>query len=218
LFTCTLVKRFFMTPETAKTPTTPAEITSGVNRKEWESLQLVWKMNAPLVNKLISQCLGQTPFNQDLAMDVFEVLITTDDHLPSLNDITRFLNNVTKNKCLDHRRKMAIQESHEGRVIYHMRSMENDDIEIAEATAYNQMLIRDKIAQIPGQPGKVCHMHWIQKLSKEEIALQLGIEVKTVENNLSSGITFLKINRQQPHRNFSYPLIIFLIIYLYEKI
>lgn len=213
-----------MTPTTPTIPTipeappTPPQIAGGVNRKEWESLQIAWKMNAPLVNKLISQFLGQTPFNRDLAMDVFEVLITTDDHLPSLNDITRFLNNVTKNKCLEHRRKMTIQETHEGRVIYHMRSMENDDIEIAESTAYNQMLIRDRIAQIPGQPGKVCHMHWIQNLSKEEIALQLGIEVKTVENNLSSGMAFLKINRQQPHRNFSYPIIIFLLIYLYEKI
>ena len=207
-----------MNPETPNAPPTGVVITGGVNRKEWEFLQLAWKMNAPLVNKLISQILGQTPFNQDLAMDVFEVLINTDDHLPSLNDITRFLNNVTKNKCLEYRKKMTIQETHEGRVIYHMRSMENDDIEIAEAAAYNQMLIRDKIARIPGQPGKVCHMHWIQKLSKEEIALQLGIEVKTVDNNLSSGITFLKINRQQPRRNFSYPLIIFLIIYLYEKI
>jgi RNA polymerase sigma factor (sigma-70 family) len=207
-----------MNPETPKTPPTAVVITGGVNRKEWEFLQIAWKMNAPLVNKLISQTLGQTPFNQDLAMDVFEVLINTDDHLPSQNDITRFLNNVTINICRDHRKKMTTQETHEGRVIYHMRSMENDDIEIAEATAYNQMLIRDKIAQIPGQPGKVCHMHWIQKLSKEEIALQLGIEVKTVENNLSAGIAFLKITRQQPHRNFSYPIIIFLLIYLYEKI
>jgi len=199
-------------------PKTPTEITGGVNRKEWDALEIAWKMNSPLVNKLISQFLGQTPFNQDLANDVFDVLVTTKDHLLSLNDISRFLNEVTKNVCRDHRKKMATREAHEGRVIYHFRSMENDDFEIAEATAYNQMLIRNKIAQIPGKCGKVCHMHWIQKLSKEEIALQLGIEVKTVENNLSSGITFLKINRQQPHRNFSYPLIIFLIIYLYEKI
>ena len=199
-------------------PPTPTQITGGVNRKEIEFLEIAWKENATLVNKLISQFLGQTPFNQDLAMDVFEVLLTTEDHLTSQDDIKRFLNTTTINICRDQRKKITTQETHEGRLIYHMRSMENDDIEIAEATAYNQMLIRNKIAQIPGQPGKVCHMHWIQKLSKEEIALEMGISGKTVDNHLSDGMKFLKMMRKEPHRNFSYPLIIFLLIYLYEKI
>ena len=152
-------------------PKTPHQITGGVNRKEWEALEIIWKENAPLVNKLISQFLGQTPFNQDLAMDVFEVLMTTEDHLTSQDDIKRFLNTTTINICQGHRKKMATRENHEGRLIHHIRSMENDDIEIAEATAYNQMLIRQKIARIPGKAGKVCHMHWIQKISREEIAL-----------------------------------------------
>jgi RNA polymerase sigma factor (sigma-70 family) len=200
------------------TPKTPYEITGGVNRKEGEALAIAWKMNAPLVNKLISQFLGQTPFNEDLASDVLEVLVTTEDHLLSLNDIKRFLGKTTINICLDQRKKMTTQETHEGRLIYHIRSMEKDDIEIAEATAYQQMLIRQKIAQIPGKSGKVCHMHWIQKLSKEEIALKMGMSGKTVDNHLSAGMTFLKMMKKEPHRNFAYPFIIFLLIYLYEKI
>lgn len=200
------------------TPKSPIEITGGVNRKEWDALEIIWKENAALVNKLISQFLGQTPFNQDLAKDVFEVLVTTEDHLTSQDDIRRFLNTTTINICRDHRKKMSTREAHEGRVIYHFRSMENDDIEIAEATAYNQRMIRLKIARIPGKCGKVCHMHWLQKISREEIALQLNISEKTVDNNLSDGMKFLKMMRKEPHRNFAYPLIIFLLIYLYEKI
>ena len=149
---------------------------------------------------------------------MFEVLLTTEDHLTSQDDIRRFLNTTTINICRDHRKKMTTREAHEGRVIYHFRSMENDDIEIAEATAYNQRLIRNKIAQIPGKCGKVCHMHWIQKISREEIAVQMNMSEKTVDNHLSDGITFLKMMRKEPHRNFAYPLIIFLLMYLYEKI
>jgi RNA polymerase sigma factor (sigma-70 family) len=200
------------------TPKSPIEITGGVNRKEWDALEIIWKENAALVNKLISQFLGQTPFNQDLAKDVFEVLLTTEDHLTSQDDIRRFLNTTTINICRDHRKKMTTREAHEGRVVYHFRSMENDDIEIAEATAYNQRLIRNKIARIPGKCGKVCHMHWIQKISREEIALQMNMTEKTVDNHLSDGIKFLKMMRKEPHRNFAYPLIIFLLMYLYEKI
>jgi RNA polymerase sigma factor (sigma-70 family) len=207
-----------MTPTAPTAPPTPVQITGGVNRKEWDALVIAWKMNAPLVDKLISQFLGQTPFNQDLASDVFEVLINTEDHLPSQDDISRFLNNTTLNICQNHRKKMMTREAHEGRVIYHFRSMENDDIEIAEALAHQQLLIREKIAQIPGQCGKVCHMRWIQKLSKEQIALELGILEKTVENNLSAGLTFLKITRKEAMRNFAYPMVIFLLIYLYEKL
>jgi RNA polymerase sigma factor (sigma-70 family) len=213
-----------MTPTTPTTPTTPeasptpVQITGGVNRKEGEFLEIAWKKNAPLVNKLISQFFGQTPFNEDLAMDVCEVLLTTKDHLPSQDDIKRFLDKTTLNICRSHRKKMMTREAHEGRVIYHFRSMENDDIEIAEATAHNQLLIRDKIAQIPGKCGKVCHMFWIQKISKEEIALQMGMSEDTVRNHISAGMKFLKMLKKEPRRNFAYPFIIFLLIYLYEKI
>jgi len=199
-------------------PKTPHQITGGVNRKEWEALEIIWKENAPLVNKLISQFLGQTPFNQDLAMDVFEVLVTTEDHLTSQDDIKRFLNTTTINICQGHRKKMTTRETHEGRLIHHIRSIENDDIEIAEATAYNQMLIRQKIARIPGKAGKVCHMHWIQKISREEIALQMNMSVKTVENHLSTGMTLLRMMKNDPGHSLAYLFIIFILIYLYGKI
>jgi len=199
-------------------PKTPTEITGGVNRKEWDCLELAWKMNAPLVNKLISQFLGQTPFNQDLADDVFEILVKTEVHLLGLDHIRRFLDTTTINVCRDYRKKMITRETHEGRLIHHIRSMENDDIEIAEATAYNQLLIRQKIARIPGKAGKVCHMHWIQKLSKEEIALQMNMSGKTVDNHLSTGMTLLKMMKNEPGGNLAYLLIILLLIYLYEKI
>jgi DNA-directed RNA polymerase specialized sigma24 family protein len=136
----------------------------------------------------------------------------------SLDGITRFLNQVTVKICLDQRKKMNVREAHEDRLKYHIRSMEKDDIEIAEATAHQQMLIRQKIARIPGKCGKVCHMRWIQKMSEEDIAITMGMSGKTVENHLSAGITFLKITRKQPSRNFAYPLIIFILIYIYEKI
>ena len=199
-------------------PKTPYEITGGVNRKEGWALEMAWKMNEPLVNKLISRFLGQTPFNQDLAADALEILVNTDDHLPSLDDISRFLNRVTINICRDHRKKMNTQEDHEGRVVYHFRSMENDDIEIAEATAYQQMLIRQKIARIPGKCGRVCYMHWIKKKSKSEIAQLMDMSENTVLNHLSDGRKFLKLNRQEIRRRYAYPVIILFLIYLYETL
>ena len=197
-------------------PKTPQEIVGGVNRKEGWAIELVWKYNEVLVNKLISRFLGQTPFNQDLARDVLEILVTTKDHLPSLDHIRRFLNQTTINLCQDHRKKMNRHENHEGRLIYHYRSMEEDDIEIAEATAYQQMQIRKKIAKIPGKSGLVFHLQYIEKLSESEIALQLNISEKTVLNHLSAAYTFLRMDRKETQRRYAYPLIILLLIYLYE--
>jgi RNA polymerase sigma-70 factor (ECF subfamily) len=95
--------------------------------------------------------------------------------------------------------------------------MEEDDIEIAEATAYQQMLIRQKIAKIPGKSGRVFYMQFIEKLSESEIALQLNISEKTVMNHLSAANTFLRLDREETRRRYAYPLIILLLIYLYES-
>ena len=198
-------------------PKTPYEIVGGVNRKEGWAIDIAWKINEPLVNKLISRFLGQTPFNQDLAADALEILVKTKDHLPSLDHIRRFLNQVTINICRDQRKKMNTRENHEGSLIYHFRSMENDDIEIAEATAHQQMLIRLKIAQIPGKSGQVFYLQHIEKLSEPEIAQRLGISQKTVMNHLSAANKFLRIDRQDTRRRYAYPLIILLLIYLYES-
>jgi RNA polymerase sigma factor (sigma-70 family) len=200
------------------TPKTPHEIVGGVNRKEGWAIDMVWKINEALVNKLISSFLGHTAFNQDLARDVLEILVTTKDHLPSLDHIRRFLNQVTINICRDQRKKMNTRENHEGSLIYHFRTMEEDDIEIAEATAYQQMLIRRKIAKIPGKSGRVFHLQFIEKLSESEIALQLNISEKTVSNHLSAAYTFLRMDRKETQRRYAYPLIILLIIYLYETL
>jgi DNA-directed RNA polymerase specialized sigma24 family protein len=198
------------------TPKTPYEIAGGVNRKEGWALEIAWKMNAPMVNKLISRIIGQTAFNQDLAADVLEILVATEDHLPGLDHITRFLNNVTINVCRDQLKKMDTQENHEDRLIYHLRAMENDDLEIAEADAYKDLLIRQKIARIPGKSGQVFYKYWIEKMTEPEIARQMDMSEKTVMNHLSAGHSFLKMSRQETRRRYAYPLIILLLIYLYE--
>ncbi len=50
-------------------------IVGGFNRKEDWAITLIWKSNDALVNKLVARFLGQTPFNQDLVADVFDILL-----------------------------------------------------------------------------------------------------------------------------------------------
>ena len=195
----------------------PHKIVGGLNRKEDWAIEYIWKSNEALVNKLISQFLGQTPFNQDLAADVLEILLNQNKHFKSLNEVTRFLNGTTINICRDEQKKRKTEENHQGRLVYHMRSMEEDDIEIAEAAAHQQMLIRMQIARIPGKSGQVFYLQYIEKLSEPEIAQRLGIAKKTVINHLSAANKFLRMDRQDTRRRFAYSLIILLLIYLYER-
>ena len=196
----------------------PHTIVGGFNRKEDWAITLIWKSNDALVNKLVSRLMGQTPFNQDLVADVFDILLHHPGHFKSLNDISRFLNNTAINVCRGELKKRQMQEKHEGRLMYHYHSMEEDDIEIAEAMAHQQMLLRLRIARIPGKSGQVFHMQFIQQLSDTEIAQQLGIAEKTVSNHLSAAIKFLKMDAGINRRRYAYPLIILLLIYLYENL
>lgn len=190
-------------------------IVGGFSRREDWAITLIWKSNDVLVNKLVRKFLGQTPFNQDLVADVFEILLNYKGHFKSLNDITRFLNNVTINKCRELQKKKQSREENEEALIYHFHSMEEDDIEIAEAAAHQQMLIRRQIAKIPGKSGQVFYMQYIQELSETEIAERLNISEKTVSNHLSAAYKFLRIQREDSRR-YAFPVIVHFLIYLHE--
>ena len=196
----------------------PYDIAGGFRRKEDWAIAEIWKSNEAMVNKLISRFLGQTPFNQDLAADVLVALLTYKGVLFSLDDIRRFLNQATINRCKDQQKKKETQESNQDRLIYHYRSMEQDDIEIAEAMAHQQMLIRRQIAKIPGKSGQVFYMYYIRKLSISEIASQLGITEKTISNHMSAASKFLKMDRESNGRSYAYPLLLVILIYLYENL
>jgi RNA polymerase sigma-70 factor (ECF subfamily) len=193
-------------------------IVGGFNRREDWAIAQIWKSNDALVNKLVGRLLGNTPFNQDLVADVFVILLNHPGHFKSLNAINRFLNNTAINVCRNELKKREVQVKHEGRLIYHYHSQEEDDIEIAEAMAYQQMLIRLQIARIPGKSGQVFHMQFIQKLSEAEIAQRLGISEKTVSNHLSAAFKFLKMDGRVNRRRYAYPFLLFLLIYLYETL
>ncbi|MDP4129237.1 MAG: sigma-70 family RNA polymerase sigma factor [Bacteroidota bacterium] len=195
----------------------PHMIVGGFNRREDWAITLIWKYNDVFVSKLVSRFLGQTPFNQDTVADIFGILNEHTGHFKSLNDITRFLNSTTINICRDELKKRQTQEKHEAGLIYHYRSMEEDDIEIAEAVARQQMLVRLQIARIPGKSGQIFRMQFVQYLTHTEIAQRLGISEKTVRNHLSAAVRFLKMGFADGRRRYAYALVILLLIYLYEN-
>jgi RNA polymerase sigma-70 factor (ECF subfamily) len=195
----------------------PYHITASFRRKEAWAIELVWKSNEVMVNKLIKQLIGRTAFNQDLAANVMEALLNYKGPLLSMDGIRRFLDQVTRNKCLDFRKKNQTRDEHEDSLIYHYRSMETDEIEIAEAIAHQQMLIQEQIARIPGKGGEVFHLFYIRKLSKSEIAQTMGISEKTVSNHMSDALKFLKMNVQEGRGSYAYPIFLILLMYVYES-
>ena len=128
------------------------------------------------------------------------------------NDIIRispgaYLYKAVYNASLDYLRHKKVRQRYED------ESLINDTINDADETAGKELQkrIQDSIAQLPDQCGRIFRMNRFENLKYREIAAELNIAEKTVENQMGKALKMLKKSLKE------YLPLLLTIIYLYHE-
>ena len=129
---------------------------------------------------------------EDAVQDVFVKMWQKKDTLEDLEHLKSYLFRATKNKCIEYLRKLKLDQKlseESARQLEVSSSINTDD----EADKY---LLKEKlfnsIRQLPPKCRDVFTMSKINGLTYNEIAEELGISSKTVENQMGRALRLLR--------------------------
>ncbi|MDL2255352.1 RNA polymerase sigma-70 factor [Parabacteroides sp. OttesenSCG-928-K15] len=129
---------------------------------------------------------------EDIIQDVFLELHNSYDSLSSRVNMVAYLFTTIKNRCIDHlRRKITEQESmkriHEESLL--SLRMKFDSLEVLDNNLFSESevgtIIEKALESLPERCRIILIKHKIEGMRQKEIAEELNISPKTVENQLT---------------------------------
>lgn len=150
---------------------------------------------APLI-RYASRVVSSDAVAQDIVMDVFTRLWRDRLTLPADLRLGAYLKASVRHACIDHLRHERIETSVQqlaaaidwAPAMSASRPTPDEDLERREA----KEAVRRAIALLPPRMRLVLELRWLGEKSYREIASELGIQVKTVENSLGRAIHILR--------------------------
>lgn len=127
---------------------------------------------------------------EDIVVESFLKLIRKRHDFEKLSEIKSFLYTATKNAAIDYLRKIKRQQLAQSELLYLSELNLNDDLEMID-TEVLAILYRE-IENLPAQCAAVFKLLFFQRLSANEVALQLNITSKTVLNQKGKAIKLLR--------------------------
>lgn len=124
-----------------------------------------------------------------MVQNVFLKLWERRSTLKFSGSLQAYLYGAVYHECLNNLRHQKVKGNHEQHLIYTMENQENPNAELGE--------LRDKLQQalndLPERCRTIFQLSRFEELKYQEIADQLSISVKTVENQMGKALRILRL-------------------------
>ena len=141
---------------------------------------------------------------EDVVQHVFISFWEKREEIKIHTSVRSMLYTSVRNTCLNRLKHLKVRKEHEVEVLHtHSEGDESDLTEFSELS----LQLEQAIGKMPEQCGRIFRMSRFEQLRYQEIADELGISIKTVENQMGKA---LKIARE--HLKDYLPLLILFLI------
>lgn len=147
---------------------------------------------------------------REIVMDVMLRLWQKREELGQIRSLNAYLYSAVKNAIIDNFRKKAFQFGSLEDLIHEPMFNEQADSQLIDREL--QQALQDGVGQLSPQRRVIYKMKREQDLSHKEIAMQLNLSTKTVENHLSAATNFLK-NYVKKNTDLALPLALILFLF-----
>ena len=108
------------------------------------------------------------------------------------SSVKAYLYKCTYNDCLNHLKHQKIKTKYQDFAIYTMNDQHEPASAKAELTEL-ELKLREALNELPEHCRTIFQMSRFEELKYKEIATQLGISIKTVENQMGKALRILRI-------------------------
>lgn len=134
-------------------------------------------------------------FAEDIVHDVFLKLWDRQVFLLPDKDLKRILYVAVRNACIDHLRRSNMEQEILDRRAIQLKLDELDYFESSDELFMRQdlmLLLMRKVEELPERNREIFRLSYLKGLKAAEIAKQLDISVRTVENQLYRSLLYLR--------------------------
>ena len=134
-------------------------------------------------------------FAEDVVHDVFLKLWDKQVFRLPENDLKRVLYVSVRNACLDHLRRVSLEQDIIDHRALQLKLEELDFFEASDELFMRKDLLEllmKKVAELPERSQEIFRLSYLKGMKAAEIAEQLGLSVRTVENQLYRSLLYLR--------------------------
>ncbi|MDR0573320.1 MAG: RNA polymerase sigma-70 factor [Tannerella sp.] len=142
----------------------------------------------PKVRRFIDYLVKSEAVAEDLSQDVFESLWTNREYLPNIKSLNAYLFGMAKNKSINYLNHKTVEEDYASSYVDLPEYGVEEEIDAKEL----ELLVLLTVEKMPEQRRRIFEMSRIRNLKNTEIAEELNLSKKTVENHLNLAIREIK--------------------------
>lgn len=157
-----------------------------------EALSLLYSQYFAQLARFAFRRLQDEKVTEELVMDVFFELWQQRTTLNIAASLSGWLHGTLRNKALHELRARAIREKHLNLFASRQQPVDNATAEDNADTRLLQERIQQAINRLSPQCREAFTLSRYEHLSYSEIAIRMGISVKTVEKHISKAISLLR--------------------------
>lgn len=140
----------------------------------------------PRVFNFIRALVKEETSAEDLAQEVFIKIWTHRNSLPKVLSFEAYLFGIARNAVKDHIKGLTVKHGHLNK--YSLRQEICDRFEDEFIAKESEQIVREIVNRMPEQRKRIFEMSRYKGLKNEEIALELNITKKTVENHINMAL------------------------------
>lgn len=162
--------------------------------KEIEHYKLLYLKYAPMLLRFAKKFVDEH-FVEDVVHDVFMRLWDKQIFRLPEQEVKKILYTAVRNSCIDHLRRLKLERRF---VDHHAIQLKLDELDFFKSSEHIFMqndlmeLILKHIGSLPDKKQQIFRMSYLQQMKANEIARDLNLSVRTVENQLYRTLVILR--------------------------
>ncbi len=153
-----------------------------------EAFRSIFMKYHPKMKYFIAHIVKSEAVAEDLSQEVFEKIWLIKEELPKLKSFNSYIYRMSKNIAINYIERKYIERTYVDNYEVERDFLIDDVLEAKDI----EMLVLLEVENMPNQRKRIFELSRYENLKNEEIAQQLNISKKTVENHLNLALNQLR--------------------------